>query len=482
MNQKPTRTLGVFSWSLIENLSGTGINFLVSLILARLLGPDVYGIIAVALIFVALSNVLIDGGFSNSLIRRKVVSSEDYNTVFVINVSIAVFIYGLFFLLAPFIASFYSNAQLTEVIRYICITVIIGSFSIVPKVWLTRNLDFKRQAIASILSSTLGAGVGIILVFANWGIWALVAQQLARQSVYTIILLLIVPQRPRFSYSSASATNLFGYGSRILLSGIIDSLYNNLYLFIIGKMFSPRQLGLYSRSEQFSSLISVNFSTVLQKVTLPIFTKHLSNSLSSLQQFYIRLTHNVVFLSLVIMLSICAVANNLILVILGTAWVESTLYLRILCFSALFQPLIIINQNILQVFGYSQLFLKIEVFKKALSLVAIASCFFYDITTLLWLMVIIAAISFVINGYFAIKYLPNINYKQQMSSFIIICSCAILPSIIAYFLGTILATKALYTLIIQLLLIIVCSGLIYLLLRQIGVLNNPQQISSMSDE
>jgi len=214
MNQKPTRTLGVFSWSLIENLSGTGINFLVSLILARLLGPDVYGIIAVALIFVALSNVLIDGGFSNSLIRRKVVSSEDYNTVFVINVSIAVFIYGLFFLLAPFIASFYSNAQLTEVIRYICITVIIGSFSIVPKVWLTRNLDFKRQAIASILSSTLGAGVGIMLVFANWGIWALVAQQLVRQSVYTIILLLIVPQRPRFSYSSASATNLFGYGSR----------------------------------------------------------------------------------------------------------------------------------------------------------------------------------------------------------------------------------------------------------------------------
>lgn len=119
MNQKPTRTLGVFSWSLIENLSGTGINFLVGLILARLLGPDVYGIIAVALIFVALSNVLIDGGFSNSLIRRKVVSSEDYNTVFVINVSIAVFIYGLFFLLAPFIACFYSNAQLTEVIRYI---------------------------------------------------------------------------------------------------------------------------------------------------------------------------------------------------------------------------------------------------------------------------------------------------------------------------------------------------------------------------
>ena len=473
MNQKPTRTLGVFSWSLIENLSGTGINFLVSLILARLLGPDVYGIIAVALIFVALSNVLIDGGFSNSLIRRKVVSSEDYNTVFVINVSIAVFIYGLFFLLAPFIASFYSNAQLTEVIRYICITVIIGSFSIVPKVWLTRNLDFKRQAIASILSSTLGAGVGIMLVFANWGIWALVAQQLVRQSVYTIILLLIVPQRPRFSYSSASATNLFGYGSRILLSGIIDSLYNNLYLFIIGKMFSPRQLGLYSRSEQFSSLISVN---------LPIFTKHLSNSLSSLQQFYIRLTHNVVFLSLVIMLSICAVANNLILVILGNAWVESTLYLRILCFSALFQPLIIINQNILQVFGYSQLFLKIEVFKKSLSLVAIVSCFFYDMTILLWLMVIIAAISFVINGYFAIKYLPNINYKQQMSSFIIICSCAILPSISAYFLGTILATKALYTLIIQLLLIIVCSGLIYLLLRQIGVLNNPQQISSMSDE
>ena len=155
MNQKPTRTLGVFSWSLIENLSGTGINFLVSLILARLLGPDVYGIIAVALIFVALSNVLIDGGFSNSLIRRKVVSSEDYNTVFVINVSIAVFIYGLFFLLAPFIASFYINAQLTEVIRYICITVIIGSFSIVPKVWLTRNLDFKRQNIASKLRSTL---------------------------------------------------------------------------------------------------------------------------------------------------------------------------------------------------------------------------------------------------------------------------------------------------------------------------------------
>jgi hypothetical protein len=470
MNQKPTRTLGVFSWSIIDNLSGTGINFLVSLILARLLGPDIYGIIGVALIFVALSNVLIDGGFSNSLIRKESVTTQDYNTVFVINVSTAFLIYGLSFILSPIIASFFSNTQLTQVIRVICISVIIGSFSIVPKVWLTRNLDFKRQAIASILSSTFGAIAGITLVFGGYGIWALVAQQLIRQSLYTLILVFIVPQRPHFRYSSASANSLFGYGSRILLSGIIDSLYNNLYLFVIGKVFSPRQLGLYSRAEQFSSLISVNFSIVLQRTTLPMFAKCLSNGVASLEHFYLPLIRKVTFLSLLCMLSICAIANNIIMVILGSAWLESTLYLRILCFAALFQPMIILNQNILQTFGYSQLFLKIEIFKKVLSLFAIASAFFYGITTLLWMMVGVAAVSFIINGYFAAIQLPGIQYIQQLKSFIVISSCAAVPPILAYTLGTMVDYPALMTLVIQSILIIISSGLTLLLLSKVGLI------------
>lgn len=473
MNLRPSRTLAVFGWGMIDNLAGTGINFVVGLILARFLGPEVYGTIGVALIFVALSNVLIDGGFSNALIRSREVHERDYNTVFVINVSAGVGIYVLSFFLAPFIAQFFDSTVLTAVIRTICLSIVIGSFAITPKVWLTRHLNFKRQAIASIVSSSIGAITGISLVFADFGIWALVAQQLVRQALYTAILLYVVPFKPHFRYSSAAAKELFSYGSRILMSGIVDSLYNNLYLFVIGKVFSPRQLGLYSRAEQFSSLLSVNFSMVLQRTTLPLLTQHLKSSAESLERFYQGLMQKVTLFSALGILGICAIADHLIIAVLGQQWNESVIYLRILCFTAVFQPMIMINQNILQVFGHAKLFLRIEIFKKVLSVIVIATTVSWGMLPLLWGMMGIALLSFLINGYFAAQQLVNTSFARQLFHFMLCSIIAALPALAAYGLGKILVQPHHLILGAQLFLLTCAALLLYFVLRKTKLLSSP---------
>lgn len=465
MSELKKRTIHGLKWSFIDNISGTGVNFLVGIVLARYLTPDVFGIIGVALILVTISNVVIDGGFSNALIRTPSVSEDDYNTSFIINILTALFLYKIFFFGAPFIANFFNEEELKTVIRLIGIIVPIGSLSIVPKTRLTRDFDFKRQAIASLFASLTSAIVGIYMAYNGSGIYALVAQQLVRQSIYTLSLWCIIRTYPKLHFSPTAAKSLFHYGSRILMSGLIDAIYNNLYNFVIGKTYSPYHLGLYNRAEQFSSIFAINFSIVIQRVSLPLFTKNQKDEQAFSKSYQTLLRFTTLFTAITL-LSFCAVADHLIPILIGSHWTEAIPIIRILCLSAIFQPMIMINQNILQVKGKSQLFLNIEIGKKFFSILVVGITLSCGMTYLLWGIVLVAVVSYLINSYFGSKYFPTYTLTQQFKDTLIYILPSSLMAFIAYWIVLYLNLNLYLRFLIQMLLII-CG--VFIILRFIFV-------------
>lgn len=437
------------SWSFIDNLSGTGINFVVGILLARYLVPTEFALVSIALFIVAISVVLIDGGFSAALIRKREVQEIEYHTTLLINIGCGVLVYFFFYMLAPLLEQFYKLPELEQVIRSIGLIVIIASFAIVPKVRLTRAFNFKAQAIASLTSSLLGASIALWLIRQGYGIWALVFQQLARQLCNTIMLWVQVRIAPHLVFSKKAARELFSFGSRILLSGLLDSLYNNTYYFVIGKVYTPHLLGLYTRAEQFSSTLAINFAMILQRVSLPTLTRHKDSDLHFAQNFRRQLRFSA-FLAGTLSCTIWATADHLIIALVGAQWSESIPLLRILCGAALFQPLIVLHQNVLQVKNRAQLYFYIEVGKKLLAVSIITVGILLNIYVLLWGIVLIAALSFLINSHFSATYLHHYPIRQQVRDILLCFSPLMVSATLCYWGGTFIASHTI-ALLLQLL-------------------------------
>lgn len=402
-------------WGVIDNLSGTGINFIVGIILARQLSPQEFGIVGIALVLIGISNVIIDGGLSNALIRDSKAGEREYATALTLNITVGLTLYMLFFWGAPWVSAFYKIPQLTQVIRLLSLVLLFNSITIVPKARLSKAVDFRKQAIASLCSSLISAAVGISMAFRGFGIWSLVAQQITRQSIYALCLWWQVHLLPRLGLNFRIAQHLLSFGLRILLSALLDSLYNNLYYMFIGKLYSPRQLGLYTRAEQFSSILAINFGMVLQKVSLPILTQSHENE-KKMQHTFIRLLNFSTLFSALLCFSLSATAEHLIVVLIGPKWIESIDILRILCFAAFFQPLIIVHQNILQVYGKAKLFLHLEIFKKSFAVCIIVAGIAWSFTALLWGIVLISVLSLMIHAYHSRKLIPAITLTLQLHS------------------------------------------------------------------
>jgi O-antigen repeat unit transporter len=421
-------------WGVIDNFSGTGINFIVGILLARALSPEAYSVIGLSLILVTISNIIADGGISTALIRKSKVSPADYNTGFFLNTLTAVIVYGILFLCAPPFAQSLELPILTDTVRWLGLIVIIAAFSIVPKAQLTKALNFKTQALASLSSSLIAATIAVLMLYKGYGIWSFIVQQIVRQSLYTLTLWSFIRQVPRWQFVSSSARELSSFGSRILLSGLIDAVYNNLYYFIIGKVFKPHTLGLYSRSEHFSSILSINFAMVLQRVSLPVLTQYKHDE-QQFTQFIRTLLSKSSLLFSILFAIIAGTADQLILVIIGPQWIEAAPILRLLCISALFQPLIVVHQNVLQVYGEAKLFLRIEVAKKLMAVCIVAITLFTGFTALIWGIVAIAVLSFFINAYFGNRHLHNYSWQQQVKDIFPYHTTALIIGICLYAIG-----------------------------------------------
>ena len=367
-NSLKQKTVTGIIWSTLERFSVQGIQFLVMIIMARMLTPDDYGLVGMLAVFIAVSQSLIDSGFSQALIRKQDRTETDNSTVFYFNIVVGFLLYGILFVAAPLIADFYNEPQLTAITRVIGLSVLFNSFVVVQRALLTIKIDFKTQAKAATAAAVISGIVGIWMAYSGYGVWAIVAQQLINLGINALALWILTSWRPRCTYSWQSFHQLFGFGSKLLASGLIDTIYQNIYLIIIGKLFSASDLGYYTRAHQFTDFPSSNLTGIIQRVTYPVLCS-IQNEDERLANVYRRFLRISAFVIFPLMMGLAAVAKPLILILLKEQWLFTASLLSIICFQMIWYPVHAINLNLLKVKGRSDLFLKLEIYKKIIGVI-----------------------------------------------------------------------------------------------------------------
>ena len=410
------KTIHGVIWSLIDNVSSSGVIFFVGIILARLLTPEEYGVMAMVSIFIAISNSIIDSGFSSALIRKVKVKPIEYNTVFYFNLLISLLLYICLFFISPFIALFFREPILCEVMRVIGLILIINALSIIPYTIFVREINFKTQTIISLIASVGSGVIGVWMAFSGQGVWSLVGQQLGRQCLNTLFLWFFCHWNPTVSFSMTAFKEMFGFGSKLLLSGLLDTIYKDIYYIVIGRCFSSSILGQYTRAKQFSMVFSTNLTTVVQRVSFPVLSSIQDDSIR-LREAYRKVIKSTMLVSFACMLGLAAIAKPLLILLISDKWLPAVYFLQIVCFSNMLYPLHAINLNILKVKGRSDVFLKLEVIKKVLAIFPILVGVYLGIEMMLWGSVIISVISYFLNAYYSASLINYSVYEQLKDIF-----------------------------------------------------------------
>lgn len=361
-NLKQKTKKGLY-WSTASNFANQGMRFVFGLILARLLSPDAYGVIGMLTVFLCIVQVFIDCGFSQALIAKQDRTQTDFSTEFFFNIGIGLIGYCLLFISAPFIAEFYNMPLLTSVLRVVGLGVIINSLCVVQSAQFAIRLDFKTPAKLAVITNIFSGVVGIFFAYCGYGVWALVFQQIAGNFLNGILLWILAGWRPTLEFSRDSFRYLWSYGSKILASSLIQQVYDNLYPLVIGKFFSARQLGLYSRAQGFATLPSSNISGILGNVSFPILSK-INNDSLRLMRIYRQMIETAAFIIFPLMLGLFAIADPLVKVLLNQQWYDCIIILQLLCCALLWQPISAINLSILKVIGRTDIILKLEIIKR----------------------------------------------------------------------------------------------------------------------
>lgn len=407
-----SKTVKGVVWSSIERFSTQGVQFLIMIIMARLLTPKDYGLIGMLAIFLAVAQSLIDSGFSQALIRKQDRTDVDNSTVFYFNIVVSSALYLILFIAAPFVADFYNQPELTSVMRVVCLGVILNSLAVVQRALLTVRIDFKTQAKASLSAAVISGCIGIVLAYCGFGVWSLVVQQLLNLSVNTLLLWIFSKWRPIAVFSWKSFHELFAFGSKMLASGLLDTLYRNIYPIVIGKLFSASSLGHYTRAQQFSEFPSSNVTGIIQRVTYPILCG-IQDETERLEAVYRKFLKLSAFIIFPLMIGMSAVARPFIDIALGTQWGFCGQLLQIICFAMMWYPIHAINLNLLQVKGRSDLFLRLEIIKKILGITVLCITAPFGLVVMCYGQIFNSIVALVINTYYTGK-LINVGFIRQM--------------------------------------------------------------------
>lgn len=449
MNSLKEKTVNGVGWSFADNIVSTGITFLVGLILARILSPAEFGILGMIAVFIAVSNTVVDSGFSSALIRKNDATNTDYNTVFYFNLLLGIVLYGVLFLSSPAISRFFKEPILIPITRVMGIVLIINSFGIIQRTILTKQVDFKTQTKISLIASLTSGGVGIGMAVKGMGVWSLVGQQVSRQLLNSIFLWVFNKWRPILEFSKKSFRDLFGFGSKLLISGLIDTIYRNIFYLIIGKFYQADKLGQYTRAEGFNSVFSSNLTGIVQRVSFPVLSS-IQNDPNLLKQAYRRVIKTTMLVTFTCMLGLAAVAQPLVVVLIGEKWLPAAGYLQIICLAGMLYPLHSINLNMLQVKGRSDLFLRLEIIKKTVGILPIVLGIFWGIEIMLWGSVLTSFVAYFLNSYYSgqlIHYSVSNQIKDILPSF----GMALCMAIIVYLVGVIFSLPLIVQLILQVL-------------------------------
>ena len=405
------KTIKGVGWSAADAFLGQGVTFVVGLVLARLLSPDEYGLIGICLIFTTVLNGIVDSGFSNALIRKKEVTDEDYNTMFITNMVISMVLYIILFICAPLVSDFFHRVELTALVRTTGLVLFFNALSITQVTILTKKIDFKTKTKASFVSAIISGGIGIVMAYMGYGVWALVAQQLSKQLFYTICLWFLNKWCPKFTFYKKNFKYMWGFGWKLLASGILNNVWNQLYQVVIGRCYTSATLGHYTRANEYASIFSSNLTTIVQRVSFPALAE-IQDDKERMVQGYRKVIKVTMFITAICMISLGAVSEPIVYTLIGTKWHEAATYLPLICISMSLYPLHAINLNILQVLGRSDIFLYLEIFKKIVGLLPLVIGIFYGIYYMLLASILTGIISLYLNTWYTGKTLSYTFVKQ----------------------------------------------------------------------
>lgn len=443
------KTISGLLWSFGDMMGNQGVQFIIQIILARLLTPTDFGLIGMILVFVALSNSLVDSGFTQALIRDQKANQTDYSTVFYFNLAVSVFIYGVLFLSAPLISDFFNQDRLTSIIRVLSLGVIINAFSIIPRAMFTKEVNFKVQAKVNMTASLLSGAIAVTMAVAGFGVWSLVVRMLGLNLIQALLLAFSRRWLPSLIFSVISFKRLFGFGWKLLVSGLIDTTYNNIYYLIIGKQYAPSSLGHYTNAAKFSDVATQTLTATIQRVTYPVLSG-IQEQHDRLKQSFQKIIKLSGFLIFPIMIGVAAVAEPLILLVFGQKWETMIPYFQLLCIAGMLYPIHALNLNVLQVKGRSDLFLYLEIIKTIVPTVLIFIVIWMDwgILALVATVVLDSYISLFINIYFSGREI-SYSVKEQIRDLLPIYLISLAMGAAVYIIGGIVPFSNLPTLILQ---------------------------------
>jgi O-antigen/teichoic acid export membrane protein len=472
MSNLKSKTINGLLWSTIERFSIQTVQFVLGIILARLLLPSDYGLIGMLAIFMSISQALIDSGFSQALIQKKNADEKDYNTVFYFNLASSVCVYIVLFLLSEPVAIFYEEPLLENLIKILGLNIIFSSFSIVQLAILTKELNFKTQSKCSLTSVIISGLIAIYFAYTGWGVWALVIQVLLKSSINTLLLFVFTKWKPILLFSKKSFYSLFSFGSKLLFSGLLNAVFNNIYLIIIGKYYAIKELGYYTRANQFQQLPSETLTVILQRVTFPVLSS-IQDADEKLSSYYKKFIKLAAFINFPLMTILIVVAEPLIELLLTDKWIEAAPLLQLLCFVGVLYPIHAINLNLLKVKGRSDLFLKLEIYKKILILISITLTIPFGIKVLIIGQIACSFISLYLNTYYT-KKLIDYGFFTQLKDLFIYFIISVIMGVVMYTLIRYIPTSGL-----KLIISIIVGFLLYFLLGFLLKLNEIEEIKKI---
>lgn len=452
---KNRNILSNFLWRFAERCGAQLVSFVVSIVLARILSPEDYGTIALVTVFTAILQVFVDSGLSTALIQKKDADELDFSSVFYFNFSMCLVLYAGMFIAAPYIAIFYEDMALTFIIRVLSLTIVISGVKGIQQAYVSRNMLFKRFFFSTIGGTIFSAILGIGLAYAGYGVWALVAQQLSNTMIDTLILWITVKWKPKKEFSWKRLRTLFSYGWKLLVSSLLDTVYNNLRNLIIGKMYSSSDLAYYNQGDKFPKIIVTNINTSIDSVLLPTMSNEQDdrNRIKSMTRRAIK-TSTYVMAPLMMGLAFCA--EPIVRIVLTDKWLPCVPFLRLFCISYMFWPVHTANLNAIKAVGRSDWFLKLEIIKMVVGLVFLLSSMGFGVMAMAYSLLLNSILSQVINSWPNRKLL-GYGYLEQVRDFAPGILLAVGMGVCVYFIDF-LPLPIIITLVIQ----IIVGAVIYI--------------------
>lgn len=465
-------------WTAAERFGLQLIQFVVVIVLARLLTPADFGLVAMLMVIFAVSSVLVNGGFTAALIREPEITEEDKSTAFWMNLIAAVVIYGIIWIAAPAVASFFEQPRLVGLTRFMALNLIFLSLTLVQSAELTHRLDFKRLGLTSIAASGVTGAVAVTLAYFGVGVWALAAKYVLASACSSVFLYLVNPWYPKQWISRKSLKKLFGFGSKLAASGLLDQVYQNIYKVVIGKFFAATTLGFYTQAQNFQNMASQSLVGMLQKVTYPVLAKA-NDDPERLKRGYRKMIQVSSYVIFPAMIGMALTAEPLVLTLVGEKWLQTVPFLQILCVSGALYHLHSINLNILKVVGRTDLFLKLEVIKKVNITIAIIVGLQFGIWGLLIGQVISSYVALFVNMYYTKDFI-NYSIPEQIRDIIKILLLSIPMGFSTWLVGNLPIGASLIRLVLTALAGIIVYAATGLILKAEPLLNIKKLASSSS--